>query len=309
MKILIVGLGNQGKKRIKYLNKYQVFGSYDPYSKSATFNKISKIPLDKFDTVFICTPDQKKYELAKFFIQNYKNVLVEKPFLMDLKKANYLYSLAKKNKTLLYSAYNHRFEPNIIKIKKDVNNYKSKVYYIKLFYGNGTAADVYKSTWKNIGLGVISDLTPHLLDTLIFVHGYKKISKIKIHTLSKFENKSFDHFIISFNYGDIFIELEVSYCSWKNNFRYEIYSKKHSFHIESLDKWGHSSYKRFFRKFPSGNPQKYMINKNNTSDRTWKLEHSFFSKNINNLKINIQSYKRDKFIINFLNKIKKLINN
>ncbi len=309
MKTLIVGLGNQGKKRIKYLNKNQFFGSYDPYSKFSTFNNISNIPLNKFDTVFICTPDREKYDLTKFFIQNKKNILVEKPFLMNLKKANYLYSLAKKNKILLYSAYNHRFEPNIIKIKKDINKFKSSIYYIKLFYGNGTAVDVNKSIWKNRGLGVISDLIPHLLDTLIFVHGYNKVSNVKIHSISKFENKSFDHSILSFNYGDLFIELEMSYCSWRNNFKYDIYSKKNSFHIESLNKWGHSSYTRYSRKYPSGNPRKYFLNKEDTSDPTWKLEHTFFSKNLNNFKINVQSHKRDIFIINFLNIINKLVNN
>ena len=56
----------------------------------------------------------------------------------------YAVRISFKNKCILYSAYNHRFEPNIIKLKKDLNLHKSKIYNIRLFYGNGTAKNVKK---------------------------------------------------------------------------------------------------------------------------------------------------------------------
>ena len=54
-------------------------------------------------------------ELLKYGI---KNILVEKPILFpSIKVAKNLESLVKKNKVLVYTGYNHRFEPHFIKMK------------------------------------------------------------------------------------------------------------------------------------------------------------------------------------------------
>lgn len=307
MKILIVGFGNQGQKRKNILKKSEYFGSYDPFVKNSSFKNLSELPIRDFDTVFICTPDDKKFKLSKYFLLHKKNILIEKPLYLKIKEINFIYRLAKKNNCFFYTAYNHRFEPNILRIKNELQLYKSKIYYIKLFYGNGTVIDVKSNKWKKDKLGVISDLIPHLLDTLIFTLGYKKIDKITLHTASNFESKKIDHSIISFLYGDIFVELEVSLCSWKNNFKYDIYSKKNSFHIESLCKWGHTSYIRYNRKIPSGYPKIYSDIKKNTKDPTWRLEHFDFFKNLKNLSFNSHSSsKRDILISKFLNNISEL---
>ena len=308
MKILIVGLGNQGSKRIKFLKKYNYFASYDPYNPQAHFNSLKSIPLEKFDSVFLCVPDLEKYELIKFFLRNKKNVFVEKPLYVNRRYLKFLYSLAKINRSILYTAYNHRFEPNIINIKNDLKLLKDKIYNLRLYYGNGTAIDVKKSKWRDMGLGVISDLVPHLLDILIFTLGFKKISNIRLIKISYFENKSPDHAVLSFYYGKIFVEFEVSLCSWKNSFKYDLYSKSQSFHINSLNKWGNSQYTRFKRSYPSGIPKKFDISKTKTNDPTWLSEHNYlkYITNKKNLNLNISSYQRDFVIVNFLNSVSKL---
>ena len=308
MKLLIVGLGNQGQKRIKFLKKI-FFATYDPYNKKADYGLLKNIPLENFDSVFLCVPDNQKYELAKYFLYHKKNIFIEKPLFLNIKSINFLYNLAKKNKCMLYSAYNHRFEPNILRIKKDLKLIKNKIYHLRLYYGNGTAKDVNNSRWRDSGLGVISDLNSHLLDILIFTLGFKKINKIKIIKISKYENKSPDHSIITFNYGDIFVEFETSLCSWKNSFRYDLYCKSYSFHIDSLFKWGKGSYIKYSRTLPSGNPKKLIINNYNTIDPTWSNEHNYLKKNINLKKnhLNTASYRRDILISNFLNRVLKLI--
>lgn len=310
MKILIVGLGNQGKKRINYFNKKFLFASFDPYNKNADFQKLYLIPLDKFDSVFICTPDEEKYELIKYFLDKKKNTFVEKPLYLGKRKINQLYKLANLNKCILYTAYNHRFEPNLIRLKKELKFKENiNIYYAKLFYGNGTAIDVKKSKWRDKKLGVISDLLPHLIDILLFTLGDKKISNLKIHKVSSFENKSYDHAIISFLYSNIYVDMEISLCSWKNNFKYDLYSNKFSFHIDSLNKWGSSSFIKYLRKLPSGIPKKNSIKSNNTKDPTWNREHLYLIKNTNatNTLINEESRKRDLFVSELLDKIKERI--
>ena len=53
MKVLIVGLGVQGKKRLKILGK-KCIGTVDKINKEANFKSIYDVNLNTFDTAFIC---------------------------------------------------------------------------------------------------------------------------------------------------------------------------------------------------------------------------------------------------------------
>ena len=284
MKIIIIGLGIQGNKRIKYLGRNLV-ATIDPYNKKADYKNIRDVPLNIFDTVFICTPDTEKYDLIKYSLKNKKHVLVEKPlWLGDLNKIKFLERLAINNKVILYVAYNHRFEPHIIKIKNLILSKKlGKIYYCRMFYGNGTSKLVRKSKWKNKGLGVLSDLGSHLLDTCNFIFQDSDIGNFRIISANKFENSSYDHVAICNNNSKIHIELEMTYCFWKNNFTCDIIGEKGSAHIESLCKWGPSIFTHRKRIFPSGIPKekKDLIKQ---KDPTWEKEHKYFKKLVNSKK-------------------------
>ena len=96
MKVIIIGLGIQGNKRIRYLGRNLV-ATIDPYNRKADYRNIKDVPLNVYDTVFICTPDVEKYNLIAYSLKNKKNVLVEKPlWLSDLNKIKFLEKLAKK---------------------------------------------------------------------------------------------------------------------------------------------------------------------------------------------------------------------
>ena len=87
MKIVIVGLGTQGKKRKKILKKNSYFASVDTKNKDADFKKIEDVPLGKYNTVFICTPDYEKIKIINFCIKHKKNILVEKPLVAKSEQA------------------------------------------------------------------------------------------------------------------------------------------------------------------------------------------------------------------------------
>ena len=96
--------------------------------------------------------------------QNKKHILVEKPLNLKSSELKYFSELSKKNQTILYTAYNHRFEPNFINVHKYLNKETlGKFYSCKIFYGNGTSKLVKNSRWKDSKMGVISDLGSHLL--------------------------------------------------------------------------------------------------------------------------------------------------
>ena len=239
MKALVVGLGVQGQKRKKTLGADYKF-SVDKYKK-ADFQSIKEVPLDSYDSVFVCTPDNQKLDIIKYCINNKKHVLVEKPLLTRnnniLKK---LEKISNKNKTVFYVAYNHRFEPGIIKFKRKIKSKKlGKLYKCKIFYGNGTAKLVKKSKWRDKNLGVISDLGSHLLDICFYLFGYN-IKKFKLISVSKFENKAPDYCFAKAKIDNLSIDLEMSLCTWKNYFSFDLTTSKGSMHLQSLCKWSKS---------------------------------------------------------------------
>ena len=275
MKIIIVGLGTQGKKRKKILKKNSYFASVDTKNKDADFKKIEDVPLGKYNTVFICTPDYEKIKIINFCIKHKKNILVEKPLVAKSeKKFKQLEHKANKSNIIMYSAYNHRFEPHFINIKKIIKSkILGKIYHCHLFYGNGTARLVKKHKWRDKGLGVIQDLGPHLMDTIKF--WFDKNLKFKSLIKNKFENKSPDHAILFSKKKNFSVNLEMSICMWRNTLRCDIVGSKGSIHLDSLCKWGPSTLRILKRKLPSGLPkEKKIVIK--MKDPTWELEHKYF---------------------------------
>lgn len=304
-KAIIIGKGIQGKKRLNSVKKYFDFIGYvDPLAKKSKYSKITQVPLELYDVAFVCVPDKNKKEIINYLIKNNKHVLVEKPLNLPMKDYRNFENVANKNKAVLYTAYNHRFEQNIIEVKNIIKkNILGKIYSIKLFYGNGTSKLVKMSNWKDIGDGVISDLGSHLFDMIYFIFGIKK-NDIKLISKSKYENKSYDHVtaLLSINEKKLNILLEMTYLSWKNSFKLDCIGKKGSVHIDGLCKWGPSKLSLRKRVFPSGYPKeknKKIISK----DITWDKETKFFRDIIiRNSKI---SLKKDELIYK---NIKKLAN-
>jgi predicted dehydrogenase len=275
MRTLVVGLGTQGMKRLKFIETNLV-GTVDLVNKNATYFEISQAPLDLYDAVFLCVPDEAKQKLIEYCILNRKHVLVEKPLLsngnwdlMELQKK------ADESKVYIYTAYNHRFEPHFKRVKAILDREEiGKIYSIKMFYGNGTAQLVKSSSWRDKNMGVISDLAPHLLDTLCFWIGIGELKNISLIAHS-FETVAPDHAVIHFDLKNIVVQLEMSLCMWKNSFTCDIIGEKGSLHISSLCKWGPSILIQRDRILPSGKPNEN-FSELEMPDPTWIEEHNYF---------------------------------
>jgi len=279
MKIIIVGMGIQGNKRKKYLGRDFIY-SVDK-NKDSDFNSIYEVPLQDYDAAFICLPENEKFKVMKYFIENKKHILVEKPvFLRDNKSFLMLQKIARKNKVVCYTAYNHRFEPHFVRMKKTINSKKlGKIYSCRIFYGNGTAKLV-KKNWRDSGKGVSTDLLPHLLDICRFWFG-KNLKEFKLISSSKFENKAADHALFISEKSKIKVNLEISYVMWKNTFTCDLLASNGSAHINNLCKWGKSTFIFRKRKFPSGKPKEEFKNFSK-KDPTWILEYKHFKNLIKN---------------------------
>ena len=300
MKDLIVGYGIQGKKRAKFLKKNN-FYIFDPFNKNSNFKKLHQIPTYNISKVYLCIPDTLKINYLRYFIEKGCNVLVEKPLISKKKnEIEKIYKIANKKNKIFYTAYNHRFEPNLIELKKLLKkNSLGKIYSCRIYYGNGTAKLVKKSKWKDKGTGVIFDLGSHLIDMCLFLfENYK--TNFKLIQKNNFENNSYDHSIVHSNNTKIFYNLEMSLCSWKNTFQLDIFGSKGSAHIINLCKWGNSKLIIRKRKLPSGVPSEKIIIKKK-GDLTWIKEKKFFE---NLIKKNETSFYKDIFISNQLFSLK-----
>ena len=281
MKVLVVGLGVQGRKRSELLEENFV-ASVDPKSQDATYLNIFDAPLDSFDTVFLCVPDNQKIELIEYCILHKKHVLIEKP-LITKNPSDLIILQTKANAAgvFVYTAYNHRFEPHFRAMKDILDSQElGKIFSVRMFYGNGTSQLVKASPWRDQGMGVVSDLAPHLLDTLAFWLGINKLHDLFVR-FHHFETIAPDHAVVHANISGVAVKLEMSLCMWRNSFFCDIIGDKGSAHVSSLCKWGPSVLTIRKRVLPSGKPSEE-LRELEIPDPTWELEHEYFFQQILN---------------------------
>lgn len=274
MRYLIVGYGNIGHKRAAVLEK-KCTATVDPDpSAGATYKNVQQIPLNIFDVAVLTIPQQLKYALTEYFLSIGKHVLVEKPLIITPSQGKKLSNLAKRNKVIWYTSYNHRFEPNIIKITKRLDRgFLGKLYHARFVYSFGNIKERI-GTWRETKFGVLEEIAPHQLDFLFNFFGYKE-KDFKTLIVRKVESDIFDHWLISTTDNKILIE--CSTVTWKNVFSIDIYGKLGSIHMNGLRKWGGSELIIRKRVLPSGIP-KEKKEFDQGPDVTWKKDFAHFEK-------------------------------
>lgn len=286
MRYIIVGYGNIGHKRQAVLGKKCV-ATVDPNPNSkADFLDYKKIPLGIFDTAVLTVPQQYKFEQTKYFLENNKNVLVEKPLLLTKNQAEKLKRISSKNKVIWYTSYNHRFEPNIIKMQMIIKSgLLGKLYHGKFVYSFGNIKERI-GTWRETEYGVLEEIAPHDLDLIMKWFHYKG-GDFELIFARKVESKIFDHWLYK-TYDNKFT-VENSAVNWKNIFSIDIYFELGSIHLDGLNKWGQSKLITSKRIFPAGIPKEKII-ETSGKDETWNKDFNFFEELVKN---NLSSYGSD----------------
>jgi len=273
MRLIVVGLGTQGRKR-RAVAGDDVVGTVDPVQ-PADYRTLGDVPVDTYDAAVVSTPDDVKLELVTYLLGHGKHVLVEKPLLApDAGSLEALAALGRGRRAVCYTAYNHRFEPHFGRMKALLDSGDlGHVYRCRLFYGNGTARDVRNSSWRDKGAGVLTDLGSHLLDTVLFWFGQRPWS-FRVLSCHRFENAAFDDVVIGAE-GEPVLELGMTLLSWRNHFTCDVVAERGSAHIESLCKWGPSTFIHRWRTLPSGRPDEQSVTLVQP-DPTWALEYEHF---------------------------------
>jgi len=275
MKVIVVGLGVQGRKRRHFAGNDFV-ASVDPVNKDAQYQSVEDVPVDSYDAALLCVPDDAKLELLEYLLSRGKHVLVEKPLWAPSDKdILHLQDIARRNKAICQTAYNHRFEPHYVRMRDLISSGDlGALYRCRMFYGNGTARLVRNSPWRDQGAGVLSDLGSHLLDTARF--WFDDLSQdFKMISANCFENQAPDHVVFGSETTRPTIELEMTLLNWRNHFTCDIFGENGSAHITSLCKWGPSSFITRRRVLPSGRPPEEVITLTQ-EDPTWELEYENF---------------------------------
>ncbi len=275
MRIIVVGLGVQGHKRRRFAGSDFVC-SVDVQNSEADFRDVRQVALDTFDAALLCTPDAAKIDLLDYLVEHGKHALVEKPLVADDSAAlARLERNAKKRGVVLYTAYNHRFEPHFVRMRDLVaSGALGRIYRCRMFYGNGTARLVRNSDWRDQGAGVLDDLGSHVLDTARFWFGDIG-NEFSIVSADRFENRSPDHVVFATPRGRPRLEFEMTMLSWRNHFTCDVFAENGSAHISSLCKWGPSEFTHRVRVLPSGRPPEQSVTLVQ-DDPTWALEYEHF---------------------------------
>ena len=274
MGVVVVGLGNQGKKRQRIAGS-DVIATIDPMNEDAQYRRIEDVPLGSYGQALVCTPDGDKIAVLRYLLENGKHVLVEKPLIAtDESHLVELQRLASNSGLTCYTAYNHRFEPHLMRMRDLIQDGKlGQIYFARLFYGNGTARDVRNSPWRDERLGVLGDLGSHLLNLAAFFWGQQD-PDLEVWSSNRFENQAPDHVVFGGGRSPV-LEMEVTLLSWRNQFRVDLYGELGTAHIDGLCKWGPSHFCTRTRVFPSGKPDEKTVTIE-SADPTWEAEYRHF---------------------------------
>lgn len=281
MKVAIVGLGNQGIKRLR-IAQSEVVCTVDPKNPQAMFRELNEIKDLDLDAAILCLPEKEKVMAIRFFLGLGCNVLVEKPLTGNNEVLEILKKEFAQRGLVLQTGYNHRFEPHFCTIKEIIASEQlGTLYKLNMHYGNGTASLVKDSIWRDQDLGILPDLGSHLLDLIAFWFGEDFLLRLLASSqtyLSRSEVESFDSFSIRGEIGKFFLDMSGSYLNWKNRFFLELIGSKGSIEMNGLCKWGPSELSIRRRETPSGLP-KIKSETLVQEDPTWKLEYEHFKLN------------------------------
>lgn len=134
---------------------------------------------DKIDAVSIATPTELHYKIAYHFLSHNIHTLIEKPFTTNLKEADSLIKIAKKNRLILQVGHIERFNSAFSATKKLIQDPKFiECHRLSPF------------PRRSLDIGVVLDLMIHDIDIVLGLvnSSIKKIEAVGVPVLTKFED-------------------------------------------------------------------------------------------------------------------------
>ena len=186
IRCLIVGYGNIAEKHIDAILQLPNFSfsglveiaeeQISKFTKKYNTTVVKNIDEfeGEFDLVIITTPSSSHFELAKKSINLGKNVLIEKPFVLEHSQAIELKDLAIEKNVEIFVCMQNRFNNSVIKAKELLKTF-GRIYSVSMSLQWCRHQEYYdqndwRGTWEHDG-GVLSNQAIHHLDLLLYLVG------------------------------------------------------------------------------------------------------------------------------------------
>lgn len=168
MNIGVIGTGSMGRNHMRVIDSMPEFNltaaedinvqNLHEASEGFNLKKFDdyKDMINDVDAVVVSTPTQAHFEISKYFLENGKHVMVEKPFTTTLEQADELISIAEKKKKFIGVGHLERFNPAV----EFVNNYVSNPLFVEIQRLGSFSP-------RSLDIDVIMDLMIHDLDIIL----------------------------------------------------------------------------------------------------------------------------------------------
>ena len=191
------------------------------------------------DVVVVNTPVQTHFEYAKMALEAGKNIIVEKPFTVNVAEAEELVRIAE-SKNLFLSVYqNRRFDRDYLQVQKIISEGKlGNIKEIEIRFDRFRTEPSTKEHKENPelnGSGSVHDLGSHLIDQATQLFGFPEKLFADIFSM-KGEEFANDYFEILLYYkNDLRVRLKSSVFTKEDHYAYKIFGDKGSFLQERTD--------------------------------------------------------------------------
>lgn len=142
----------------------------EKYNIKSTYSDYNDVPLSSVDAAVVATPVSLHFQISRFFLENQKHVLVEKPIALNYEQSKELVEIAKAKKVVLSVGLYRRLYPSVGVLKqlmetKELGSLQSVEFNWGAVY-NWSATSLGNMKKELAGGGVLMDLGPHALDWL-----------------------------------------------------------------------------------------------------------------------------------------------
>ena len=191
------------------------------------------------DLVVVNTPVQTHFEYVKLALEAGKNVIVEKPFTVDVSEAESLVKLAKEKNLFLSVYQNRRFDRDYLQVQKIIDDGKPgnlKEVEIRFDrFRTEPSAKEHKENPQLQGSGSLHDLGSHLIDQATQLFGFpeKLFADVCSMKGSAFANDYFE--ILVYYKNDLRVRLKSSVFSKEAHYAYILHGNKGSFLQQRTD--------------------------------------------------------------------------
>lgn len=206
---------------------------YSEYNIHFTDNIEDVLNDEDIDLVVITTPSSTHYEWAKKALVHKKNVLVEKPFCLNLKDASELLDLAEQNNCVCLPFQNRRFDSDYLTTKKVIESgVLGELIEVESHF------DYYRpevnANMPNSKYGAFYGLGVHTIDQMIALFGKPDVLYTDVRRLRD-KNIPDDTFEVQMFYGDLKVIVKTSHLIKSEYPKFIVHGKLGSFIKYGID--------------------------------------------------------------------------